>query len=95
MDDWFYNVVPTMLRYLRDYGTSCPYSMYDEYGDEKAFDKWREILTNMADCIEAGGERVNCSHKTPEQVKALEELRKTKFKYGIELMTQYMDSLWD
>ena len=94
MDSWFYKTIPAMLRYLRDHTSSFPPDYQEKYGED-GFEKWKDTLTEMADYIEAGGDHQCHLGKTREQIEAMEEIRKAKFKYGMKLMTQYMDSLWD
>ena len=94
MDSWFYKTIPAMLRYLRDHTSSFPPDYMDTYGED-GFAKWQETLTDMAKFIEAGGENRSHLGKTREQIQAMEEQRKAQFKYGMELMTTHMDSLWD
>lgn len=95
MDQWFYSVIPQMLRTLRDYGSSYP-SAFAELPDNEGEEKWKEILTDMANSIEAGAEEVKyLPQMTQLQFKALQDRRRARLKHGLDLMYQYMDSLWD
>jgi hypothetical protein len=52
MDSWFMNVVPDMLRRLRDTPHGYP-SEFEHLGKEAGPKEWERILTNMADDLEA------------------------------------------
>lgn len=47
LDNWFLNVMPKMLKQLKDNMHGCPYDFYNAETETSDFEKWEKILSRM------------------------------------------------
>lgn len=86
LDSYLNAMLPNAIRYLRDH--ICTYPSYFVNGDSMSFEQWCEILTTIADGLEAG-------QSADEDFACKTDARYQQHRKALELLTDYWWHLWD
>ena len=101
ISQWFIDTMKPMLTYLRDNCCGCPPEFYDAENDSA--DAWRNVLTEMIDCLEFMYEDNVRSYlgfddwrdMTPDDYGRVHQIMDNNKNRFFELFGEYFYDLWD